>query len=292
MRRHLYEAREPDSPFSLEVPRRHDPTPPLPVDQRAGSRPIQLSAGAILALQRDAGNRAVQRLLSDQPVVQRESYLNDRHKCIATVIRKIIARLDANRDALAQEKYGGGGRVPSLGTLASQAVSGQLPNMFTRSKRAWQFAATGLLHSSEHHDTQIVYVANDVKPTEHGNPGLEHLATVPDLRESRTKPGGRVYHAETRLAAEGCEHISVTGGENCIFCALFMLAKRIPYTYHIGDVKSWHLPDNLSIAAYFGSDIDTYVAGAEFTASYAAPASAQALIDLLTTSNQYWWPDD
>jgi hypothetical protein len=222
-------------------------------------------------------------------VVQAALYANDRHECIANVIAKIIARLDASHDAIAQRVYGGGGRVPTLATLASKTVTSQLPGSLEGSKRSWQFAATGVLDSSPEHDTQAVYATNNLASLKAPVEGLSSLSTIPDRVEKVIKPGGRVYHAETRLASEGCKHISVTDGRNCLFCSLFFLAKGIPYEYHTGDVKSWHLPEPLSIRDYFGADIEQYIQQPKFTTAWGPIASTQALIDLLTTTNQYWW---
>jgi hypothetical protein len=235
------------------------------------------------------GVRVVQRM--EEKTASLGSWANARHRAIATVIRLILARLDHHQRTVASRSYGGSGAVPTLATLASKAVTSTLPgSLDVAKKRGWQFAATGLLDASADHNTQVVYSSNDMKPMATPNPGLEHLFTVPDLRSGTVKPGGRVYHAETRLASEGCRHITVTDGRNCIFCALFFLAKQIPYEYHVGDVKSWHLPEPLSMTTYFGAEIDTYVKSEEFTGAYGAIAGPQALIDLLTSSNSYWWP--
>jgi hypothetical protein len=50
------------------------------------------------------------------------------------------------------------------------------------------------------------------------------------------------YHTETPQLAEGCHHIAVTGGLNCIFCSLYYLYNHVPCTYHAGAVASWHRP--------------------------------------------------
>jgi hypothetical protein len=226
-------------------------------------------------------------------VVQRASnsnstWINKKHEAVATIISKIIARLDGNRVRVLKENFGGDGRIPPLTTLASEAVTSQLPEMITRGKRSWEFAATGLLDSSNDHDTQIVYVANDFKPAEVSNPGLNHLKDVPDLKDTRIKPEKRRYHAETRLAAEGCRDITVTGGKNCIFCSLYFLANGLPYDYHTGDVVSWHLPDQLTIAGYFGDDIAQYVTQQTFVSAFGQVTGTQALIDILTSATMFW----
>jgi hypothetical protein len=213
---------------------------------------------------------------------EEESVFEKKVRMIHAIIGMIIARLNGGNQAPP--------RIPTLSSMASRSLADQLPDAMGPDKRGWQFASVGLLPSVSGGMGTVTFASNDMRdlrvPTANLS-GMQKMTSMPGA-ETRKSIARRVYHTETRQLAEGCRHIAVTGGLNCIFCSLYFLYNNVPFTYHTGAVASWHLPQNLSVAQFFGDAIRDYIQSADFRAVFGVVANAQGLIDILCGATSLW----
>ena len=225
---------------------------------------------------------------------------------IGHLIRLIYQLLDI-RLALPQ--------VPMLADLASERLADMLPEAMgdtPKDKRAWQFASVGVLPPTApalYVNGQqgcmtvsggmgtVTFASNDMRNLKanlvdaNTTGNITKMTDAPGAKERRKKIGGKVFHTETRQLFEGCTHISVTGGLNCIFCALYRRYRGLSWEYHRGSIASWYCPQPLTVAQLFGATIALYVSSAEFTAAFGAVATAQGLVDILTSNTRFWDSD-
>jgi hypothetical protein len=205
--------------------------------------------------------------------------------------------------------------VPMLADLASKRLAEMLPSAMgdtAKDKRAWQFASVGVLPPTAPPLVTkgvpgcfvvsggmgtVTFASNDMRDLkavlvdQNTTQSIEKMTEVQNVKVSTKKPGGQVFHTETRQLFEGCKHISVTGGLNCIFCALYRRYKGLSWDYHIGSIASWYCPEPLTVAQFFGPVIDQYVGTDEFVSVFGHVGSAAALIDILTSHTKYWDSD-
>jgi hypothetical protein len=208
------------------------------------------------------------------------------------IIRLIWARLGNNHQ-----------QPPKLSELVSSDLAKRLGDLLgEKNKRGWQFASIGVITAPPviastpvGFDVSgglgtVTYASNNMQSVNWPHPygGIVKMTEMNNAKTTTIKPGGRSYHTETRQLHEGCGSISVTGGLNCIFCALYRLHRGQPYQYHTGAIASWHLPEALTITQFFGAAIAAYVQTAAFTNEYGHVGTAQALIDILCNATQFW----
>ena len=207
---------------------------------------------------------------------------------IKQIIEYIYARLDQQNQA-----------VLPLSILVTTKLANMIAEEHQSSKRNWQFISVATKNDDV---TGLVEASNNMqafnKDTVEQKISTVNMPGIQIEQEDDKFPrtGGRQFHAETNLVFHGCKTVGVSGGKNCIFCALYFQMKGRPFSYHRGKIKSWFLPEPATIKQFFGDDIDNYITTnkAAILQLQNCPKSvttldnAQSLIDLLTNTTQFW----
>ena len=191
--------------------------------------------------------------------------------------------------------------VPPLSVLITTKFSDMIADDNEKTKRNWQFVAVGANElprpNSRVKPLKLLEASNNKQAFNKTQVQQTIGATIEQQqRKGPIKINKRQFHAESVLLHQKCKLIGVSGGKNCIFCALYFLKEKRPYSYHKRGIKSWHLPIRASITDFFGQAVSTYVAKHKNTildfkncpVTALNENDAQTLIDLLCGTTKFW----
>ncbi len=207
---------------------------------------------------------------------------------IRQIIEFIYIRLDKKNQT-----------VLPLSVLVTTKLSNMIAEQHQSSKRSWQFISVA---TKSNDVTELVEASNNMQRFNKQSVETQiSTNAMPDIKieqqeDDNLRTGGRQFHAETNLVFHGCQTVGVSGGKNCIFCSLYFRMKGRPYSYHMGAIKSWFLPEAATIKEFFGKDVDNYITANKDAIlqfqncpqSVKTLDTAQNLIDLLTNTTSFW----